>query len=98
MIRVLVLGNEANENRNSMLLLSSKKWSVLIEILGKYVGALNENDLKATLFSTTGGQILDEIEYSPEGINQLCDLMGVDVAPRKEFVMSRIDFSEYGDT
>lgn len=64
----------------------------------KGLGALNENDLKATLFSTTGGQVLDEIEYSPEGINQLCDLMGIDVVPRKEFVMSRIDFSEYGDT
>ena len=64
----------------------------------KGLGGLNEHDLKATLFSTTGGQQLDEIEYSPEGIEQLCGLMGVDVAPRKEFVMTKINFADYGDT
>ena len=63
----------------------------------KGLGGLNEHDLKATLFSTTGGQQLDEIEYSPEGIEQLCDLMGIEVKPRKDFVMNRIDFSKYGD-
>lgn len=63
----------------------------------KGLGALNEDDLKATLFSTTGGQMLDEIEYSPEGAEQLCQLMGVDIAPRKDFVFSRIDFSKYGE-
>ena len=63
----------------------------------KGLGALGEEDLKATLFSSTGGQLMDEIEYSPEGIEQLCNLMGVEIAPRKDFVMSRIDFSEYGN-
>lgn len=63
----------------------------------KGLGALNEDDLKATLFSTTGGQMLDEIEYSSEGAEQLCQLMGVDIAPRKDFVFSRIDFSKYGE-
>lgn len=63
----------------------------------KGLGALGEEDLKATLFSSTGGQLMDEIEYSPEGIDQLCNLMGVEIAPRKDFVMSRIDFSEYGN-
>ena len=61
------------------------------------LGALEEADLKATLFSTVGGQVLDEITYSEEGIKQLCALMGSDIAPRKEFVMDRIDFSHYGD-
>jgi hypothetical protein len=65
--------------------------------MDQYVGALGEEDLKATLFSSTGGQLMDEIEYSPEGIEQLCNLMGVEIAPRKDFVMSRIDFSEYGN-
>lgn len=60
-----------------------------------YVGGLSEADLKATVFSTTGGQLMDEIEYSPEGAEQLCALMGVDITPRKEFVFSRIDFSQY---
>lgn len=63
----------------------------------KGLGALEEADLKATLFSTVGGQVLDEITYSEEGIKQLCALMGSDIAPRKEFVMDRIDFSHYGD-
>lgn len=63
----------------------------------KGLGALEEADLKATLFSTTGGQVMDEIEYSPEGIELLCDLMSVKVAPRKEFVFNNIDFSKYGN-
>lgn len=63
----------------------------------KGLGALEEADLKATLFSTTGGQLMDEILYSKEGINQLCALMGVNITPRKEFVMAKIDFSKYGD-
>lgn len=49
------------------------------------------------MFSTTGGQVLDDIEYSPEGVEQLCALMGTDITPRKDFVMNRIDFSQYGD-
>lgn len=63
----------------------------------KGLGALEEADLKATLFSTTGGQVIDEIEYSSEGIELLCDLMGIKVAPRKEFVFNNIDFSKYGN-
>lgn len=63
----------------------------------KGLGALSEKDLKATLFSTTGGQIMDEICYSSEGVRQLCALMGEDITPRKEFVMNRIDYSQYGD-
>ena len=38
-----------------------------------------KKDLKATLFSTTGGQIMDEICYSAEGVRQLCALMGEDI-------------------
>lgn len=63
----------------------------------KGLGALGEEDLKATLFSSTDGQVMDEIEYSQEGIKQLCNLMGVEIAPRKDFIMSKIDFSEYGN-
>lgn len=61
----------------------------------KGLGALSESDLKATCFSTTGGQLMDQIEFSEEGIEQLCSLMGTDIAPRKEFIMN-IDFSDYG--
>ena len=64
----------------------------------KGLGQLEATDIAATMFSTTGGQKLDQIKYSEEGIKQLCALMGVDIAPRKEFVMSRIDFSKYNNT
>ena len=64
----------------------------------KGLGQLSEKDLHATMFSTTGGQRMDEIIYSEEGAYQLCQLMGEDIAPRKEFIFNRINFSEYGST
>lgn len=63
----------------------------------KGLGQLNEKDLKATMFSTTGGQKMDLIEYSSEGAEQLNQLMGIDIAPRKEFVFNNIDFTKYGE-
>lgn len=47
------------------------------------------------MFSNNGGQRLEQIIYSEDGIAQLRALMGEDVTPRKEFCMSRIDFSKY---
>jgi len=64
----------------------------------KGLGQLEAKDMAVTMFSTTGGQKLDQIRYSQEGVEQLCQLMGVDVKPRKEFVMSRIDFSKYNNS
>ena len=64
----------------------------------KGLGQLEEADLKATMFSTTGGQKMEQIIYSEEAIKRLCLLMGEDVEPRKEFVMSRIDFSKYNNS
>ena len=63
----------------------------------KGLGQLSEKDLKATMFSTTGGQRMDEIIYSKDGVEQLCNLMGEDIVPRKEFIFNRIDFSKYGE-
>ena len=63
----------------------------------KGLGQLEEADLKATMFSTTGGQKVDKIIYSPEAAKRLCELMGIDIKARKEFVMSRIDFSKYNN-
>lgn len=62
----------------------------------KGLGQLNDKDLKATMFSKTGNQRMDQIIYSKEGIEQLCLLMGIDIQPRKDFVFSQIDFSNYG--
>lgn len=61
----------------------------------KGLGQLNDRDLKATMFSATE-QRMDQIIYSEEGIHQLCQLMGVDIKPRKDFVFSQIDFSKFG--
>lgn len=63
----------------------------------KGLGQLEEADLKATMFSKTGGQKMEQIIYSEEAAQRLCELMGVDIKPRKEFVMSRIDFSKYNN-
>ena len=63
----------------------------------KGLGQLSEKDLHATMFSTTGGQKMDNITYTTEGIEQLINLMGEDIIPRKEFVFNRIDFSKYGE-
>lgn len=63
----------------------------------KGLGQLEAADMAVTMFSTTGGQKMDQIIYSEEGIEQLCQLMGVDVKYRKEFVMNRIDFSTYNN-
>ena len=55
----------------------------------KGLGQLNEHDLKFSMFSTVGDQRLDKIIYSPEGVEQLCKLMGPKIEPRKEFVFSK---------
>ena len=39
-------------------------------------------------------QRMDVMEYDPDAINLLIDLMGEDVKPRKEFIMNNIDFSK----
>ena len=62
----------------------------------KGLGQLNDRDLKATMFSTDGHQRIDQIVYSEEGIEQLCQLMGPAIQPRKDFVFSQIDFSKFG--
>ena len=39
-------------------------------------------------------QRLDVMEYSEEAMSLLYSLMGEDVAPRRDFIMSNVDFSE----
>lgn len=58
-------------------------------------GGLTDIDLSTTIFSPQGR--LDKIIYSEEGIQALQDLMGIDVALRKEYVFNNIDFSKYGE-
>lgn len=63
----------------------------------KGLGQLSEKDLRATMFSTSGGQRMDLIEYSDDGAKQLEQLMGIDISPRKDFVFNKIDFTKYGE-
>ena len=63
----------------------------------KGLGQLSEKDLKATMFSQTGGQKMDKIEFTKDGAAQLEKLMGTDIAPRKDFIFNNIDFSKYGE-
>lgn len=60
----------------------------------KGLGQLNDKDLKFSMFSKEH-QRLDRILYSKEGMEKLCELMGVDIQPRKDFIFSKIDFSKY---
>lgn len=49
------------------------------------------------MFSITGGQKLDVIEYDESGFDELSDLMGTSVKPRVDYIFENIDFSKYGD-
>lgn len=57
----------------------------------KGLGQLEAEDLIATMFNKEKRR-LDTINYTDEGIRELRELMGNDVAPRKDFIFNRIDF------
>lgn len=59
----------------------------------KGLGKLSPEVAHASMF-TEEYQRLDVLKYDDEAINLLCDLMGDDVKPRKEFIIKNIDFSE----
>lgn len=59
----------------------------------KGLGKLSPEVAHASMF-TEEYQRLDVLKYDGEAINLLCDLMGDDVKPRKEFIMKNIDFHE----
>ena len=59
----------------------------------KGLGSLEPEQAKKSMFDPTY-QRLDIMEYSEDAMNLLYDLMGEDVEPRREFIMSNVDFSE----
>lgn len=59
----------------------------------KGLGSLEPEQAKKSMFDPTY-QRLDVMEYSEDAMNLLYDLMGEDVEPRREFIMSNVDFSE----
>lgn len=59
----------------------------------KGLGSLEPEQAKKSMFDPTC-QRMDIMEYSEDAMNLLYDLMGEDVEPRREFIMSNVDFSE----
>ena len=59
----------------------------------KGLGELPAETAHASMF-TKEYQKIDVMEYTPEAIDLLLNLMGSDVEPRREFIMNKIDFSE----
>ena len=59
----------------------------------KGLGALSPEQAHISMF-TDEYQRMDVLEWSPDAINLLEQLMGEDVEPRREFVFNEIDFSE----
>lgn len=65
-------------------------------IITKYkgLGQMNDQDLHNSMFSPEW-QRLEPINFSQEGLDMLCDLMGPKVDFRKEFVYNNIDFTKF---
>ena len=59
----------------------------------KGLGALEAEQARNSMFSPEY-QRLDVMEWDDEAIDLLYDLMGVDVEPRREFIMEKVDFSK----
>ena len=65
-------------------------------IITKYkgLGQMNDQDLHNSMFSPEW-QRLEPINFSQEGLDMLCELMGPKVDFRKEFVYNNIDFTKF---
>jgi DNA gyrase/topoisomerase IV subunit B len=59
----------------------------------KGLGSLEPQQARRSMFDPEY-QRLDIMEYNEEAMNLLYALMGEDVAPRREFIMENVDFSE----
>ena len=59
----------------------------------KGLGSLEPNQARKSMFDSEY-QRLDVMEYNEEAMALLYSLMGDDTAPRREFIMSNVDFSE----
>lgn len=59
----------------------------------KGLGALKPHQAKRSMFDPEY-QRLDVMEYEESAIDLLYSLMGEDVAPRREFIMENVDFTE----
>ena len=61
--------------------------------MGKYVGELNTQDVRDSMFSKDQRlEVLSYLDNKEQETGQLEMLMGNDVPSRKEFIMDNIDF------
>lgn len=74
----------------------AKKQSVLLATIEKYVGTLEADEAQESMF-TDEFQRLDKMEYTPEAIDLLYELMGPDIVPRRDFIFKNVDFSEVAE-
>lgn len=61
----------------------------------KGLGLLEKKELREAIFDCPEAHEI--FEYTPEAMESLEALMGVDVGPKKEFIFENIDFSKYGE-
>ena len=59
----------------------------------KGLGKLSSDIAHESMF-TPEYQRMEKLEWNPEAMELLYDLMGEDVGPRKDFIMNKVDFSE----
>ncbi len=62
----------------------------------KGLGQMSADDTEISMFDSKW-QRMEQLNFSKEGVSLLENLMGEAVQPRKDFVFSEIDFSEYGE-
>lgn len=74
----------------------AKKQSVLLATIEKYVGTLEPEEAQESMF-TDEFQRFEQMEYSPEAIDLLYDLMGTDIIPRRDFIFNNVDFTEVAE-
>ena len=62
----------------------------------KGLGSLEPEQARRSMFSEEF-QRMDVMEWDENAINLLCDLMGEDVEPRRDFIFKNVDFSEISE-
>ena len=58
----------------------------------KGLGSLEPHQARVSMFGEY--QRMDVMEYTESAMQLLYELMGEDVAPRRDFIMSNVDFAE----
>jgi DNA gyrase subunit B len=62
----------------------------------KGLGTLEPEEAQESMF-TDEFQRFEQMEYSPEAIDLLYDLMGTDIVPRRDFIFNNVDFTEVAE-